>query len=377
MARLASLVAGIAALLLMLAGPASAAPIGQILIVPGDSSDLAAIRIRTSGGCPEKADAYYARLFGHGFPADGLLATPNTSAGLSHTAGFDVYFAQTMKDFAQDNNTTLTGRYDVVVYCIDSFTINSFGEFTGSLEFSAPDRYVALGAARPVGDPPPPIGVGEPVPIPPGGGEVPLSPLPGAPGAGGQANAAGPGLAPGDSAAGIDLLPILLTGGVVFVAIIVVAVVRSRRRAAAEAKAKTKAKSAVKSSAAAVLVLVGTAATAAILLAPGARPAAAEAGQPQMTIGVVIPTTTSAPPTTTTSPPTTTTEPTEPPTTGTTPDGGSPPVAGGSPGGGLSYTGSPAGILFAAGLALVAAGTAAVTAVRRRRTATGLTEGSS
>lgn len=344
MSRLAS-VAVVAAFLFLLAGPASAAPIGQILIVPGDSSDLAAIRIRTSGGCPEKADAYYARLFGHGFPADGLLATPNTSAGLSHTAGFDVYFAQTMKDFAQDNNTTLSGRYDVVVYCIDSFTLTSFGEFTGSLEFSSPNEYSALGAAKPAGTPPPPIGAGEPVPIPPGGGEVPASPGSGAPGAS-AADVAAPGVGPGDSPEGIDLLPILVVGAGVFGVIVVVAVVRRWRRRGTAAGA-------------AVLLLT---ATAAIVAAPGARPAAAQAGQPQITIGVVIPTTTSPPPpTTTTSPPVTTTEP---PTSGTTP----PVAGGGTPGGGLSYTGSPVGILFAAGLALVAAGISVVTAVRRRHT---------
>ena len=339
MPRLASVVAAVAALLLLLAGPASATPIGQILIVPGDSSDLAAIRIRTSGGCPEKADAYYARLFGRGFPADGLLATPNTSAGLSHTAGFDVYFAQTMKDFAQDNNTTLSGRYDVVVYCIDSFTLDSFAEFTGSLEFSSPTKYTALGAAKPAGTPPPPVGAGEPVPIPPGGGEVPASPGAGAP----AADAAAPGVGPGDSPEGIDLLPILVVGAGVFGVIVVVAVVRRWRRRGAAAGA-------------AVLLL---AASAAILAAPGARPAAAEAGQPEMTIGVVIPTTTSTtPPPTTTTTAATATEPTGPPTTGTPP-----PVAGG---GGLSYTGSPVGLLLAAGLALLAAGAAVVTAVRRK-----------
>lgn len=366
MSRFASTVVMIAALLLLAAGPASAAPVGNVLIIPGDSTDLAAIRLRTSAGCPQKADAYYARLFGHGFPSDGIVAAANTSAGLNHTAGFDVYLSLTMKDFAQDHNTTLTGKYDIVVYCIDSFTQNSFGEFTGSLRFSTPTRYTALGAAKPNGTPPTPIGVGEPVPIPSGGGEVPLSQAPAAQGAapGADPQAGAPGVGPGDSPEGINLLPILLVAAGAFGVIVVVAVVRRWRR---------------RGTAAGVAVLLLTA-TAAVLAGPHAQPAAAEeAGQPEMTIGVVIPTTTSTtqlPPTTTTQPTTTTTEPTGPPTTGPTPTTGGPPAArGGTPGGGggLSYTGSPVGVLLAAGLALLAAGAAVLTAVRRGRS----TEGSS
>ncbi|HEX6356002.1 hypothetical protein [Actinophytocola sp.] len=308
------------------------------MIVPGDSSDLAAIRVRTSGGCPAQADAYYARAVGHGFPAEGQLVTPNTSAGLSHTAGFDVYFAQTMKDFAADNNTTLSGRYDVTVYCVDSFTLTSYGEFTGALEFTTPTAYSALGDAKPTGTPPPPIGAGEPVPIPSGGGEVPP-----APGASGDANAAAPGLGPGDSPEDVNVLPILLVAAIVFGGLVVVAVVRRWRRRSMAAGAIT-------------LLL---AATAAIVGTPTARPAAAaEASQPQMTIGVVIPTTTPATTAPTTEPP----MPTGP--TGAEPTGAPPPAANG----GLSYTGSPVGVLLAAGLALVVAGAAVTIAFRRRPT---------
>ncbi|XVU26091.1 hypothetical protein ACQPZJ_03245 [Actinoplanes sp. CA-054009] len=73
--------------------------------------------------------------------------TAPTAAGMSYTSGFDVYFAQTMKDFATDNHTTLTGRYDVSVFCVDSFAGTKFAEFKGSLTFTSPTKYRAAGAA--------------------------------------------------------------------------------------------------------------------------------------------------------------------------------------------------------------------------------------
>jgi hypothetical protein len=130
MRRLASLLVLLLAALLAPVVPAGAAPIGGLVIVPGESIDTAAIRVRTSGPCPAQADAIYASAKGSGFPSQGQVVAPNTAAGMSHSAGFDVYFAETMKDFAADNNTTLKGRYDITVFCIDSFTQNSFGEVT-------------------------------------------------------------------------------------------------------------------------------------------------------------------------------------------------------------------------------------------------------
>lgn len=163
--------AAVAALLVLAAPQAQAAPIGGLLVVPGESIDLAAIRVRTSGGCPPSADAYYATVHGTGFPADGLVVTANTSAGLSHDAGFDVYFAQTMKDFADDNHTTLGGRYDITVLCIDSFTQVNYGEFTGSMQFATPTSYQALGTAKPTGPPPSPLPLaGGAPPVDPGSG---------------------------------------------------------------------------------------------------------------------------------------------------------------------------------------------------------------
>jgi hypothetical protein len=146
-------------LLLMAATPALANPIGGVIIIPGVGTDLDPIRLRTSTGCPAQTSAYYATMRGYGFPSDGQVITSPIKAGLSHSIGFDVYVALTMRDYADQNRTTLAGRYDITVYCINRLTQESYGEFTGSLEFTSTTTYQAIGAAKLVGPPPPPRGL--------------------------------------------------------------------------------------------------------------------------------------------------------------------------------------------------------------------------
>ena len=158
LSRVAVLLAVALVVLVPLApAPALADPIGGVTVIPGTGSDLDPLRLRTSAGCPAKANAYYAKMHGPGFPPDGQIITTNTAAGMSHSRGFDVYVALIMRDYAEDNHTTLGGRYDITVYCANRLTLQSFGEFTGSLEFTSPTRYEALGAAKPTGPPPPPL----------------------------------------------------------------------------------------------------------------------------------------------------------------------------------------------------------------------------
>lgn len=153
--------------------PAAAAPIGRVTVRPATSIDTAPIVARTSGGCPARADTYYAVAKGHGFPKDGQVVTTPTAAGLSHAGAFDVYFAETMKDFAADNHTTLSGRYEITVFCADSFTLNSYGEFTGALTFTSATRYVTAESASAA--PPPSAAPVSPAPRP----STAASPAPG------------------------------------------------------------------------------------------------------------------------------------------------------------------------------------------------------
>lgn len=147
----------LAALVVVAPAPALADPIGGVIVIPGTGTNLDPLRLRTSAGCPPQATAYYATMSGYGFPPAGQTITSNTEAGLSHRIGFDVYVALVLQDYANANHTTLTGRYDITVYCINRVTQKSYGEFTGSLEFTSPTAYQAIGAAKPVEPPPPPL----------------------------------------------------------------------------------------------------------------------------------------------------------------------------------------------------------------------------
>jgi hypothetical protein len=163
--------------------PALADSIGGVIVIPGSGTNLDPLRLRTSAGCPMEATAYYATMHGRGFPPDGQTITSNTQAGLSHRIGFDVYVALVMQDYANANHTTLAGRYDITVYCINHVTQKSYGEFTGSLEFTSPTTYQAIGAAKPMGPPPPPltdpgsVGALDPVSPPNGPASAPETPV--------------------------------------------------------------------------------------------------------------------------------------------------------------------------------------------------------
>ncbi|GAA0247810.1 hypothetical protein GCM10010492_54430 [Saccharothrix mutabilis subsp. mutabilis] len=137
-------------LLLLLPGTglAQAAPLGGLVVTPGESKDAAPVRLGTTAGCPAQSAGYYATMRGAGLPAEGLVIVPNGDVGLSHNGPFEVPMALTFKDFAADNNVTFSGRYDIVLHCIDPFTQESHGEFTGTLDFVEPARYVAVGTAK-------------------------------------------------------------------------------------------------------------------------------------------------------------------------------------------------------------------------------------
>jgi hypothetical protein len=137
------------------AAPAQADPIGGLIVIPGSGSDVSAMRVRTSAGCPAKADGFYATMKGPGFSPAGQIVTSNTRAGLSHSFGFDAYFMLIPRDYAKRNHATLGGRYDITVSCIDSFTMQDYRDFTGSIDFTSATHYEALGAAKPIGPPPP------------------------------------------------------------------------------------------------------------------------------------------------------------------------------------------------------------------------------
>lgn len=158
LSRVAVLVTVALGLLVPVVPPlALADPIGGVIIIPSAGSDLTPIRLRTSAGCPTQTSKFYATMRGQGFPPDGQIITSGTEAGLSTSSGFDVYVARIMRDYAAEHRTTLTGRYDITVHCTDSLAVANYGEFTGSLEFSSPTTYRAIGTAKPPASPPAPF----------------------------------------------------------------------------------------------------------------------------------------------------------------------------------------------------------------------------
>ncbi|WP_033293989.1 hypothetical protein [Amycolatopsis jejuensis] len=228
----------VAAALGLLATPAEAEPLGGLVITPGEGQDAATIRMHTSGGCPADADAFFATMRGKGMPADGQIVVANTDVGLSHTAGFDVYLAQTLRDFAADNKTTLSGQYDIAVYCIDSFSQQKKGEFTAALKFDTPVRYAALGAAkgpsRAPETPPPGAGAG---PVPgtgatqlPGTTQLPVATSP-APESGAPASPE-TAVASGKATSGTGVLAVVFgfAGAVGLIAAVVALIAWMRRR---------------------------------------------------------------------------------------------------------------------------------------------------
>jgi hypothetical protein len=200
--------------------------LGGLVITPGQGADVSVVQMRTSGGCPKEADAYYAFMKGKGFPADGQIITATTDVGLSHTGAFDVFLAQTLRDFAADNKSTLQGKYEIKVRCIDSFSQNSFGDFGATLNFGTPNAYAAVGAAKGpdrIPDKALPVIEERPPPAPPA-----VAPPAVAPTVESSQPAAAIKAAPQES----NLLPFLILAGfVVALAAVILATVVLRKRA--------------------------------------------------------------------------------------------------------------------------------------------------
>ncbi|WP_436494466.1 hypothetical protein [Actinokineospora sp. HUAS TT18] len=127
-------------------GSASAAPVGVLVVTPGASVDAVPVRLTTEKGCPRPATGYVATMKGKGLDEVNVVAT--SDVGLSFNEGFEVHLGLTFKDVAADNNTTLQGAYVITLRCVDMFTQQSFGEFTATVDFPEPTKYVAQGKSK-------------------------------------------------------------------------------------------------------------------------------------------------------------------------------------------------------------------------------------
>jgi hypothetical protein len=123
-----------------------AGTLGTLTLVPATGLDTTTPVAQTSAGCAEGSDSYYAKVYGPGGFAPGLMATFGSSdVGFSTTNPFPVQFANNMADIATDNSTTVVaGTYTVEVSCIDAFSQQVKGTFTTHMYFTTPHAYQSV-----------------------------------------------------------------------------------------------------------------------------------------------------------------------------------------------------------------------------------------
>ncbi|WP_030438100.1 Ig-like domain-containing protein [Actinoplanes subtropicus] len=135
-----------AAVLGVTGGAALAAPpagtLGTLTNNPATGTDLTAPKVHTSAGCSTDSDSYRAVLTGPGAFAPGVQVTQPQSVNFSTTDPFDVQVENSFKDVATDLGTTIVaGEYDLTVQCLDAFSQDVKGTFTGAFYFTSATAY--------------------------------------------------------------------------------------------------------------------------------------------------------------------------------------------------------------------------------------------
>lgn len=147
-------ITSLAGLQLSAMGPAWAKDIGTVSFEPVAGLDVHPMSAFTSAPCPQGTHLIV-KIFGNGFPADGINGTSNSEARIyrkGSNGGLEIPLLNTMRTFAdqQGPRTTLGGRYDVVVTCKNKASQASLGDFKGSLTFTTPTQYTSGDGKTPV-----------------------------------------------------------------------------------------------------------------------------------------------------------------------------------------------------------------------------------
>ncbi|MBB2941080.1 hypothetical protein FB565_000784 [Actinoplanes lutulentus] len=120
----------------------AAVPDGTWTADSATGSDLVAPKVVTSAGCAAESNAYLAKLYGPNGFQDGFIITPTQDPNFSTTAGFPVQLGLSFVDAAAEIGTTLVaGKYDLVVSCVDNFSLEVFSTFSGSFWFTSPTAW--------------------------------------------------------------------------------------------------------------------------------------------------------------------------------------------------------------------------------------------
>ena len=170
--------------------------IGGLVITPTTGLDTSTLTATSSSACPQGTNVLV-KIYGRGFPADGQNVVPNSAATIyprTPAGGLRVPLQDTLADFLklQPGRPQLGGPYRLVLQCRNPFGA-PFGQYLGTLTFSAPSTYAAQT----------PKSYPAPTPSPAGAG--------GAGAAGAQPGATGPGAA-GPSATGFPGAPNAVAG---------------------------------------------------------------------------------------------------------------------------------------------------------------------
>jgi hypothetical protein len=127
-------------------GAAQAAPpagtLGSLTNNPATGLDTTAPKVTTSAGCADGSDSYLGKLTGPGAFAAGVQVIAPQAVNFSTTDPFDVQVENSFVDIAADLGTTIVaGEYDLTVYCIDGFSQDVKGTFTGAFYFTSATAY--------------------------------------------------------------------------------------------------------------------------------------------------------------------------------------------------------------------------------------------
>jgi hypothetical protein len=215
-------------------------------VVPAKGADDEPFSIRTSGACPLPARNVIGRIYGAGFPADGVNVIGNSSGGVSPDGAFEMPLLQTLRDtmVQQKKYVPLHGVYKLVLRCIiPAYVDRSYGDYVAKIRFLDPQHWVAMKAvtnvvgphSNPDGTMTGPSAPGRPgtvTTLPPKSAATPGSGQDGAPASPGR-SAAGSATTTDDAAtgSGSSWPAVVLIGGGVLIAGLTVLLLRKGRAA--------------------------------------------------------------------------------------------------------------------------------------------------
>lgn len=123
--------------------PALAADSGDLTFMPGKGMDVSPLYTVTSAPCPDQATNVIGRMYGKGFPKEGIVVIPNSDAPVSTEVAFGVPLQDTVAGFASEAGVKLSGKYRVTVQCVNELGTKVFSEFTGIMNFGDATHFTA------------------------------------------------------------------------------------------------------------------------------------------------------------------------------------------------------------------------------------------